>query len=270
MCAKCLEAEMKKTEPEEHKCPRNYTGSSKAMKADAALEAYEEIYRISGGSTVIGHIIADDDSSMRSLLRHATMNHRKGALPLELPEPEWLADPTHRTKVMAKPFFALASLGKSESMCTKVDATRIKQWWGYMIKYYRSYPLEVVRKAAKSVLEHLFDNHEYCDVKWCKPLREQLKQKQNEDAPSIAGGVAARPPSQATPHYPATPNPTSITQLHGTSHSNTTTANVPAADAAGPGRHDSLPPMNPARTSSSNTNRQSTCCERERKGLLQV
>ena len=25
--------------------------------------------------------------------------------------------------------------------------------------------------ASKAVVEHLFDNHEFCDVKWCKPLK---------------------------------------------------------------------------------------------------
>ena len=179
MCAKCIEGEGKNKQPKPHTCPRNYSGSSKGMEADAALAVYKELFESSNKTTAIGHIIADDDSSMRSMLRHPTMHHRKGALPPELPEPQWLADPTHRRKIIAKPFFALAALGKSQSNCTTVDATRIKQWWGYMIKYYRGYPLEVVRKAAKSVLEHLFDNHEYCDVKWCKPLREQVQQQQN-------------------------------------------------------------------------------------------
>ena len=170
MCAKCLEAEANDTDPVPHKCPRNYHGSSKAMEADAALAAYEDLHRMSNGTVTIGHIIADDDSSMRSLLKHPTMHHRKGALPEDLPEPEWLADPTHRTKVMAKPFFGLAALGKNESECTNVDAIRIKIWWGYMIKFYRDHPIEEVRRAAKSILEHLFDDHTYCDVKWCKPL----------------------------------------------------------------------------------------------------
>ena len=170
MCATCLEGEDLQVNAKPHSCPRNYSGSSKAMEADAALEAYEELYEMSQGTTTIGWIIADDDSSMRSLLRHPTIHHPKGALPERLPEPQWLADPTHRTKCMAKPFFALVALGKTSTQCTRVDAFRIKQWWGYMIKYYRKYPIETVRKAAKAVVEHLFNDHRFCDIKWCKPL----------------------------------------------------------------------------------------------------
>ena len=201
------------------------------MEADAALAAYEDLHRMPNGTITIGHIIADDDSSMRSLLKHPTMYHRKGALPEDLPEPEWLADPTHRTKVMAKPFYALAGLGKNESECTNVDATRIKIWWGYMIKYYRDHPIEEVRRAAKSILEHLFDDHTYCDPKWCKPLRDaQTKQKTN-DSPSFEGGFASRPPAHANPPYPTS-----------------TVADSPAlsslaSDAAGPGRRASPPPL---------------------------
>jgi len=66
-------------------------------------------------------IVADDDSSMRALLRHPD-NNPKGKLPLEIPEPEWLTDPSHRTKVVAKPFYALASLPKKQSTCTNIDA----------------------------------------------------------------------------------------------------------------------------------------------------
>ena len=112
MCATCLEVEHSNKEPKAHVCPRNYSGSSKGMEANAALEAYNELHRVSNGTNALSHIIADDDSSMRALLRHKSNNHPKGALPSDLPEPAWLADPTHRTKVMAKPFFALAALGK--------------------------------------------------------------------------------------------------------------------------------------------------------------
>ena len=45
---------------------------------------------------------------MRALLKHS-INHPNGKLKPEIPEPEWLADPSHRTKVVAKPIFALAN-----------------------------------------------------------------------------------------------------------------------------------------------------------------
>ena len=37
---------------------------------------------------------------------------------------------------------------------------------------------EIVR-ASKAVVEHLFENHEYCDEKWCRPkLNMRLKNKE--------------------------------------------------------------------------------------------
>eukprot|EP00957_Ditylum_brightwellii_P000327 25510-Ditylum_brightwellii.AAC.1 len=36
-CAKCARAKVRNMKPKKHKCPKNYEGSSKAMKAGAAL-----------------------------------------------------------------------------------------------------------------------------------------------------------------------------------------------------------------------------------------
>ena len=79
------------------------------------------------------YIVSDDDSSMRTLLKHGC-NHPKVKLKLEILEPDWLANPSHRTKVVAKPMFALANAPKSISVCTKVDVVRVKKCYGYMIK----------------------------------------------------------------------------------------------------------------------------------------
>lgn len=100
------EAEHTKKKPKAHKCPRNYTDSSKVMEAGTALEAYSELYRVSNGTNTLGYIIADGESSMRSLLRHLrhrSNNHPKGVLPPDLPESEWLADPTNCTKKWRSP-----------------------------------------------------------------------------------------------------------------------------------------------------------------------
>ena len=53
-----------------------------------------------------------------------------------------------------------------------------------MIKIQRGSDLETVKTAAKAVLEHLFDNHEYCDVKWCK-LKENMMANRNENSPEF-------------------------------------------------------------------------------------
>ena len=50
---------------------------------------------------------------MRALLEHPG-NHPRGKWNVEIPEPIWLADPSHRTKVVTKYIFDLAALPKSE------------------------------------------------------------------------------------------------------------------------------------------------------------
>jgi hypothetical protein len=111
---------------------------------------------------IVGFIIADDDSSMRATLKHsykhlsATMPgfvwpcatpkevgklgaklRDTGKLPLDVPQPKWLADPTHQTKVVASRFFSLLKQGKGSSSISKADCLRLKKYWGYMLKQNR-------------------------------------------------------------------------------------------------------------------------------------
>ena len=105
---------------------------------------------------------------MRALLNHGC-NHPMGNLKLEIPEPDWLADPSHRTKAVAKPIIALAIAPNSKSSCTKVDAIRIKKYYEYMLKTNRMKTIEEIKFASKASIEHLFNNNEYCDSRWCRP-----------------------------------------------------------------------------------------------------
>ena len=57
------------------------TGSSKEMEAkNASLTAYQDLHQISENTTTIRNIIADDDLSMQSILKHLTIYHCKGIL----------------------------------------------------------------------------------------------------------------------------------------------------------------------------------------------
>ena len=69
-----------------------------------------------------------------------------GRLDKTVPEPKWLADPTHRTKCVAKPIYALAAANKSKSHVTKLDAMRIKKYYAYFIKQSRSLPFDKMKK----------------------------------------------------------------------------------------------------------------------------
>eukprot|EP00957_Ditylum_brightwellii_P206975 15350879-Ditylum_brightwellii.AAC.1 len=97
------------------------------MEAHAVLELMKDAKHCRG--FIVGFIIANNDSFMKALFRHlytelAVNNpsykwsrlhpkisgtlgvklHDTGKLPLDIPEPYWLADPTHRTQVIAPHF----------------------------------------------------------------------------------------------------------------------------------------------------------------------
>ena len=184
-CHLCSYYEQKNKEPPDHDCPRNYTGSSKAMEPDAALSLYESMFYDSQKKIALRSIVSDDDSTMKALLKHPS-NHKRGKLNPEIPEPSWLADPSHRTKVVAKYIFALAMLPKSKSTCTKIDAIRVKKYFGYMIKTNRNSTISEIKIASLAVIEHLFDSHDYCNSRWCRPkrileLREKIIVSKDKD-----------------------------------------------------------------------------------------
>ena len=115
LCAICEGAKRLNKEPAAHKCVKNYEGSSKGMEAHAALELVKHAKRHRG--FIVGCVVADDDSSMKALLRHSytelvannlgykwprlcpkkpgTLGVKlrdTGKLPLDIPEPSWLAE----------------------------------------------------------------------------------------------------------------------------------------------------------------------------------
>eukprot|EP00957_Ditylum_brightwellii_P114249 8710576-Ditylum_brightwellii.AAC.1 len=49
-----------------------------------------------------------------------------GKLPLGVPQPKWLADPTDQTKVVALQFVSLLKQGKGPSSISKANCLRLK------------------------------------------------------------------------------------------------------------------------------------------------
>ena len=139
-CRKCDSAENKREEAEEHECPKNFEGSSKSMEASAILKMVEDAHY--NRFFIIDAIVSDDDSTMRAVLKHPRIGVRgqflktsKGKLDEEIPEPSFLADPSHRIKVVAKHIFYIVNDSKAQRCgFTRADALRLKKDWGYMIK----------------------------------------------------------------------------------------------------------------------------------------
>ena len=125
---------------------------------------------------VIGTICSDDDSVMRAHLQHVS-NHRDGKLPTWIREPEFFADPTHRIKVVAH-FYALATAPVRVSRVTKDIAKNLKKSWGYMIRQNRHLTnVEEFVDAAKACVEHMFNNHQHCNISWCNALKAEKEGK---------------------------------------------------------------------------------------------
>lgn len=186
-----------------HDCWMTHEGSSKSMEVEGILELLTDAW--DNRCFHISHVVADDDTTMISNLRHSmkdlieagqmekkdwplTPSGKKisdnGHLPLRItPPPVHVADPTHRIKVIGNRLYTQARLPRSISQIEKIDAEKIKSSWGYMLSAIRTMDRDTNQKEmvkkAKAVLEHRFSVHTYCDPKWCHHLRAKEEGKKH-------------------------------------------------------------------------------------------
>ena len=110
------------------------------MEASEVLKMVEDAFY--NCFFIIGVMVSNDDSTMQAVLKKPSKGARgkdlkssKGKLHEDIPEPSFLADPSHRVKVVAKYIFSIVNESRSQRCgCTKADALRIKKYLGYMIK----------------------------------------------------------------------------------------------------------------------------------------
>ena len=212
-CNICISADKRNVSPPEHVCPRNYEGSSKAMESDAALSMVKKLHTDSQGKVYVRALVTDDDASLRAIVAHPT-TRGKGRLPTTIPAPEFLADPSHRTRVVARAIFALAALNQDISECKKLDALRFKRYFGYMLRQARHLELEDMSIKFKAVIEHLFDNHIYCDAQWCRPLRIEQQNDNNLPQGSLCMKIGITIGERNRPPSPVFPTPTEPPQSY--------------------------------------------------------
>ena len=87
---------------------------------------------------IIDVIVSDDDRTMQAVLKHPSkgaqgqvLKSSKGELHTEIPDPYFLADPSHHVKVVAKHIFSIVNeIRDLRCGCTKADALRLKKYWG--------------------------------------------------------------------------------------------------------------------------------------------
>ena len=106
------------------------------MKASAILKIVEDAFY--NRFFVIYATVSNDDSTMRAVLKHPSKGARgqvlkssKGKLHEDIPDPSFLADPSHHVKVVAKHIFPIVNESRDlRCGCTKADALRLKNIGG--------------------------------------------------------------------------------------------------------------------------------------------
>ena len=163
-CSVCITANRKGIEPSTHSCTINHEGSSGGMEARLCVQLVEKMSSKFGGMVVLGALVTDDDSTIRSRCR----NHSEGGkLSGEIPTPKFLADPGHRIKVMGKAIFKVVTKTKNPDEVRSIDALRWKKYFSCYVAQNKTKGLDVFIKNANAALEHLFNNHCFCDSSWC-------------------------------------------------------------------------------------------------------
>ena len=83
-------------------CPVNHDGSSRLMEVNIALDLTGEMYVKPNGKVFVEALVSNDNYTMRMLLKHQK-NNPKGKLNSDNLQPTFLADLSHRIKVMSRP-----------------------------------------------------------------------------------------------------------------------------------------------------------------------
>ena len=187
--------------PPQHECFINHDGSSGSMEPKAVLEMYEWLYN---QHVIVKRFVADDDSSIKAKLKWSNADHKlnhntttapkiinskgnlvirpdHGRVPRHMPEPGFVADPNHRRKTLASVLYALATMGKTppeeqkskvkkpwNMTMTKMDCRRLSKNFAFMARTLQHTESDAAKlNAGKAVIEHHFDNHQYCGG-WCR------------------------------------------------------------------------------------------------------
>jgi hypothetical protein len=170
-------------------CPKNYAGSAKGMEAAGAAKIVSRFFENMVQKCYIACLVTDDDSSVLKNVTHSywelLVAHRitedelpryangqkktdNCLLPLLHPAIQLLANKGHHVRGYSRILFSEAYKSKKDGCgCTKMDAEWMKHRLSWTLRLHSSGTYEQFKKAVVAVLEHHFDNHDYC-ADWCK------------------------------------------------------------------------------------------------------
>lgn len=142
-CARCQRGH----EKDDHDCRENFSGSSKAMEPDMAVEMLLHNEDFVAERVRVGTLIGDDDSSTIARLRRES-DHKIL---------KW-ADLNHATSGLSKHLYALKTL-------TTPVIQYLKYCFRCSLKSNQGY-VETSRLALLHIIPHAFDDHTNCK-EWC-------------------------------------------------------------------------------------------------------
>ena len=117
------------------------------------------------GHVYIADIVIDDDSTLRLHCTHICTCRK---IVDDIPQPRFLADPSHRVKYIVKPIFRMcSSTVKDPGRCKSVNFLRVKKYTSCYVLMNRHLNIESCVSNAKSPVKHIFNCHTWCDAAWC-------------------------------------------------------------------------------------------------------
>jgi len=186
-------------QPPEHECVKNHDGSSGSMEPKATAQMVVDLHR--NHQVLVKTLTTDDDSSVKAKAKWSDADHMlnrgtttkptitnskgneverpdHGALPRDVPEPGFLADPNHRKKTLKGELCGLVNK-KVAKRCTLTccDCVRLSTNFACMARTLVNKPVDQFERCGKAVLEHHFDNHEHCDD-WCRRKDQTIDERQ--------------------------------------------------------------------------------------------
>ena len=77
-----------------------------------------------------------------------------------------------------------------------------------MLKTNRKKSIEEICKAVEALIEHLFNNHEFCDQKWCHTNQRKTKAiNSNDEGVFSSGKTKLIPTSETASDFEPSPHP---------------------------------------------------------------
>ena len=105
------------------------------------------LYDSTCGIVLVRNMVTDDESTLQSHCRKVKSGEH---LNDNIPQPVFLADPTHRIKVICKPIFRMVSDTKDPGRCKNIDALRIIRYTSYCVFENRTTPLNKFVESFKA------------------------------------------------------------------------------------------------------------------------